>query len=62
MKPARLEVYRTTSLTRPVYYWRLRAGNGRIVCDSAESYTRRADCIRAAMRAQRLMTQAEVAE
>lgn len=28
--------------------WRLRARNGRIVADSAESYVRRGDCLRLA--------------
>lgn len=30
--------------------WRLCATNGRIVADGAESYTRKRDCLRAAVR------------
>lgn len=31
---------------RGCWRWRLKASNGRIICDSAEGYRRRADCLR----------------
>lgn len=34
----------------PCWFWRLRAGNGEIVADGAESYTRRSNAVRAAKR------------
>src|SRR5215212_8019090 len=41
--------------------WRLRAGNGRIVADSGESYTQRADCIRSIERFKAQIAAAHVA-
>lgn len=38
----RAEVYRDSS---GQWRWRLRAGNGRIVADSGESYRKQADCL-----------------
>lgn len=40
----RAQLYRDKSRA---WRWRLKAANGRIVADSAEGYTRRADCLRA---------------
>jgi uncharacterized protein YegP (UPF0339 family) len=48
-KRARFQVYRS----RPGrWYWRLRAANGKIIADGAESYSRKQDALRAANRAQ----------
>lgn len=40
--------------------WRLVARNGRIVADGSETYTRRADCVKASARAQQLMATADL--
>lgn len=42
-----MEVYKDA---RGQYRWRLKAGNGRVVADSGESYSRREDAERAARR------------
>lgn len=41
------------------YFWRLKGGNGEIVC-WGETYTRRGDAIRSARRAKALMVEAEI--
>ena len=45
MQSYRLRIYRDR---KGGYRWRLQTRNGRIIADSAESYTRRADARRAA--------------
>lgn len=39
------------------WYWRLVAGNGRVIADGAEGYSRKANIIRAAKKMQALMLQ-----
>ena len=43
---ARLELYRGAGR---LWYWHLRAANGRIIADGAEGYTRRRSCWRAVL-------------
>lgn len=51
MRANRLTVFRGKS---GQYYWRLRAPNGRIVCDGSEGYTRNQDARRAMLRVAKL--------
>ena len=60
----RFEIYRARMglLTRTQWRWRLRAGNGRIVATSGESYNNRADMLRAIALIQAEAPQAPVVE
>lgn len=57
-----VEIYKPTAALhqKPRFYWRLRAANGEIIADGAESYTRRAECKKAVERARDLFGKAEI--
>lgn len=61
-RTATLETFQHNAGPEGLWYWRLRAPNGRIVADGAEGYTRRADVRRAAVRSQGLMAAAVLEE
>lgn len=44
MRRPKVEVYQDSE---SLWRWRLLASNGRVVADGGESYSRRADCIKA---------------
>lgn len=54
MREGKVEVYEALDGWR----WRLKAGNGQILADGAESYTRREDAERAVRKAYHLFTDA----
>lgn len=47
MRKVTLQVFRGAR-PRRLWYWRLRAGNGRVIADGAEGYSRKDAAVRAA--------------
>lgn len=60
MRQAKVEIFGGDINAGGLWYWRLRAANGKIIADGSERYASRSNAKRAALKAARLMILASI--